>query len=140
MLTLGLLKAPQFLQSTILLLLKMIVYGKDRNEAIQKMRKALDETVIYGPVTNIDYLRSIINSKMFEEAKVATKVLDSYTYTPLALEITAPGSYTTVQDYPGRVNYWRIGVPPSGPMDSYAFRVANKIVGNDSRLLPLSAL
>lgn len=112
---------------------KMIVYGEDRLDAIKKMRKALDETVIYGPITNIDYLRAIINSKMFEEAKVATKVLDSWSYTPAAIEITAPGSYTTVQDYPGRVKLWHIGVPPSGPMDSYAFRVANKIVGNDSK-------
>jgi urea carboxylase len=35
-----------------------------------------------------------------------------------------------VQDYPGRVGYWDIGVPPSGPMDDYAFRLANRIVGN----------
>lgn len=112
---------------------KMIVWGKDRDEAIKKMVKALDETVIYGPVTNIDYLRAIVGSEMFAKAEVSTKVLDSFTYTPLALEITAPGSYTTVQDYPGRVKLWRVGVPPSGPMDAYAFRIANRIVGNHSK-------
>lgn len=41
-----------------------------------------------------------------------------------------PGTYTTVQDYPGRAGYWDIGVPPSGPMDDYAFRLGNRIVGN----------
>ena len=40
------------------------------------------------------------------------------------------GTYTSVQDYPGRAGYWDIGVPPSGPMDDYAFRLANRIVGN----------
>ena len=38
---------------------------------------------------------------------------------------------TTIQDFPGRTGYWHIGVPPSGPMDSFAFRVANALVGND---------
>ncbi|CAK9438396.1 uncharacterized protein LODBEIA_P26200 [Lodderomyces beijingensis] len=113
-------------------LAKIIVHGKDRNDALKKLRQALDETVVYGCITNVDYLRSIANSKMFEEAKVATKVLDSYEYKPHALEILSPGAYTTVQDYPGRRGYWNIGVPPSGCMDQFSFRMANRIVGNDS--------
>ncbi|KGK38479.1 hypothetical protein JL09_g2359 [Pichia kudriavzevii] len=111
-------------------LAKIIVHGKDRIDALNKLRKALNETVIYGCITNIDYLRSIANSKMFEDAKMHTKILDTFDYKPNAFEILSPGAYTTVQDYPGRVGYWRIGVPPSGPMDSYSFRLANRIVGN----------
>lgn len=111
-------------------LAKIIVHGKDRADALIKLRKALDETVVYGCITNIDYLRSVANSSMFEDAKMHTKILDTYDYKPNAFEITSPGAYTTVQDYPGRVGYWRIGVPPSGPMDSYSFRLANRIVGN----------
>jgi urea carboxylase len=41
-----------------------------------------------------------------------------------------PGQQTTVQDYPGRLGYRHVGVPPSGPMDPLAFRLANRIVGN----------
>ena len=37
---------------------------------------------------------------------------------------------TTVQDHPGRVGYWMVGVPPSGPMDSRSFQLANRAVGN----------
>ncbi|KAG7765967.1 hypothetical protein KL946_002147 [Ogataea haglerorum] len=114
-------------------LAKIIVHGKDRADALKKLRQALDETVVYGCITNIDYLRSIANSDMFEQAKVATKVLDSFEYKANAFEITSPGAYTTVQDYPGRTGYWRIGVPPSGPMDAYSFRLANRIVGNHHR-------
>ena len=111
-------------------LAKIIVHGKDRAEALSKLRKALEETTVYGCITNVDYLKSVANSEMFENAKMHTKILDSYDYKPNAFEITAPGAYTTVQDYPGRVGHWRIGVPPSGPMDSYSHRLANRIVGN----------
>jgi urea carboxylase len=37
---------------------------------------------------------------------------------------------TSVQDWPGRVGYWDVGVPPSGPMDDLALRAANRLVGN----------
>lgn len=114
-------------------LAKIIVHGVDRDDALAKLRQALNETVVHGCVTNIDYLRSIANSTMFAEAKMHTKILDTYDYTAHAFEITQPGAYTTVQDYPGRVEYWRIGVPPSGPMDDYAFRLANRAVGNHYR-------
>lgn len=35
-----------------------------------------------------------------------------------------------LQDYLGRVGYWNIGIPPSDPMDSLAFRIADRLVGN----------
>jgi antagonist of KipI len=45
------------------------------------------------------------------------------------LEILEPGFLTTVQDA-GRVGWARYGVPPSGPLDTAAFRAANRLVGN----------
>ena len=36
-----------------------------------------------------------------------------------------------MQDWPGRVGYWAVGVPPSGPMDDLSFRLGNRVVGND---------
>lgn len=111
-------------------LAKIIVHGDNRDDCLKKLRRALNETAISGCISNIDYLRSIANSQMFETAKVATKVLDSYDYSPHAFEVISPGAYTTVQDFPGRKGYWHIGVPPSGCMDEYAFRLANKAVGN----------
>lgn len=47
------------------------------------------------------------------------------------LEFIQGGLYTSVQDYPGRVGYWNIGIPPSGPMDPFAFRAANILAGNN---------
>src|SRR5205085_500224 len=40
------------------------------------------------------------------------------------------GTQTTVQDFPGRLGHWDVGVPPSGPMDALAFRLANRLAGN----------
>lgn len=39
-----------------------------------------------------------------------------------AVEFLDAGLQTTVQDYPGRVALWSVGVPPSGPMDDLSHR------------------
>lgn len=109
---------------------KIIVYGKDRADAINKMSIALNETRAAGIATNLDYLRQIINSDFFGSGDVATNKLASFEYQAPVVEVLQPGTYTSVQDYPGRIGLWSIGVPPSGPMDDYAFRLANRIVGN----------
>ena len=62
--------------------------------------------------------------------ELSTRFLETFEYRPAAIEVLEAGTYTSVQDYPGRAGYWDIGVPPSGPMDDYAFRLANRIVGN----------
>jgi 5-oxoprolinase (ATP-hydrolysing) subunit C len=46
------------------------------------------------------------------------------------IEVLKPGLETAVQDYPGRIGFWNQGFPPSGPMDSWSFRLANVLVGN----------
>lgn len=46
-------------------------------------------------------------------------------------DVIQPGLETSIQDYPGRIGYWNQGFPPSGPMDSWSFRLANALVGNE---------
>ena len=48
------------------------------------------------------------------------------------IEVIKPGLETCVQDHPGRLGFWNQGFPPSGPMDSWSFRLGNLLVGNDS--------
>jgi len=43
--------------------------------------------------------------------------------------VLTPGGYTTVQDN-GRYRYQQMGIPVSGALDSFAFPVANMLVGN----------
>src|SRR3954452_1935908 len=47
------------------------------------------------------------------------------------IEVVKKGFETSVQDYPGRIGFWNQGFPPSGPMDSWSFRLANLLVCND---------
>ncbi|CAF3983355.1 unnamed protein product [Adineta steineri] len=113
------------------LLAKVIVHGNNRKEAIERMQRALEHTRLIGISTNLDFLRHVIGSSFVTSGNLSTKVLtDYFKYRPNAIEILKPGTYTTIQDYPGRVKFWDVGVPPSGPMDSYAFRLANRLVGN----------
>jgi len=46
------------------------------------------------------------------------------------IDVVVPGLETSVQDFPGRIGFWNQGFPPSGPFDSWSFRLANLLVGN----------
>ena len=48
------------------------------------------------------------------------------------VKVIKQGLETSIQDYPGRIGYWDQGFPPSGPMDSWSFRLANILVENQS--------
>jgi antagonist of KipI len=45
------------------------------------------------------------------------------------IEVLSPGLQTTIQDF-GRFGYGHYGVPPSGALDSFSLRIANRLVGN----------
>ena len=47
------------------------------------------------------------------------------------MQVIKKGLETSVQDYPGRIGTLNLGFPPSGPMDSWSFRLANVLVENE---------
>lgn len=47
-------------------------------------------------------------------------------------KVLAAGLYTTVQDE-GRYGYQKYGVPPTGALDQFAYRIANILVGNPEK-------
>lgn len=109
---------------------KIIVAGADRADAVARLQHALDETAIYGTETNLRYLRAVAASETFTTGAMTTAFLGSFEVGRRAFEVLEAGTQTTIQDYPGRLGYWHVGVPPSGPMDALAFRLANRLVGN----------
>ena len=109
---------------------KLIVRGDTREEALSLLASALADTRVAGLETNLLYLRQIVASKGFRAGKVTTRYLEKLPYTAPTIEVLEAGTQTTVQDYPGRLGHWDVGVPPSGPMDPLAFRLANRLVGN----------
>ncbi len=112
------------------LLVKIIVHGDDRESARMKLLAALEASTLAGIETNVAYLRQIAESPLFMEGRMTTRALGSFTYAPRTVDVLAAGTMTTVQDYPGRTGYWEVGVPPSGAMDPFSLRLANRLLGN----------
>ncbi|MGV8997312.1 MAG: urea carboxylase [Parvibaculaceae bacterium] len=112
------------------MLAKIIVHGKNRADAVMKLAAALDASSVYGIETNLDYLRQLVRSPNFLGGSMRTATLGNFAFHPSTIDVISPGAQSSIQDYPGRVGYWNIGVPPSGPMDSLSFRLANRLVGN----------
>ncbi len=110
---------------------KIIVKGASREDALARLQTSLGETRIGGLETNLDYLSQLARSEVFAAGEMLTRTLQTFVYKADTIEVLAPGTQTTIQDWPGRVGYWAVGVPPSGPMDALSFRLANRIVGND---------
>jgi urea carboxylase len=116
---------------------KIIVTGANRTDAVEKLQTALAQTMLYGTETNLRYLRAVAASETFISGAMTTAFLSSFAVTRSAFEVLDGGMQTTVQDFPGRLGYWHVGVPPSGPMDTFAFCLANRLVGNSENAAAL---
>ncbi|MBP2033838.1 acetyl-CoA carboxylase biotin carboxylase subunit [Clostridium algifaecis] len=57
---------------------KLIVYGVDRQEAIDRMRRALGEFIIEGVSTNIDFQFDLLNSDEFINGNYDTKYVEKF--------------------------------------------------------------
>ncbi len=60
------------------MLMKLIVHGKDRQEAIAKMRSALGELVIEGIDTNLDFQFEILCHPAYEDGETDTHFIPTY--------------------------------------------------------------
>ncbi|MBI6720422.1 5-oxoprolinase/urea amidolyase family protein [Pseudomonas syringae] len=109
---------------------KLISWAPSREDASARLIDALNETRLYGVETNRDYLRQIIADAPFSSGQPWTRCLEDLVYHADTFEVLSGGTQTSVQDYPGRLGYWAVGVPPSGPMDSRALRQGNGLLGN----------
>lgn len=112
------------------MLAKLIAFDETREGAIERLDSMLKDSVVYGIETNQQYLISLLESDLLKQAKVLTRSLNDFEYSADTIDILSSGTQTTIQDYPGRIRYWDIGVPPSGPCDNFSFRLANRILCN----------
>jgi acetyl-CoA carboxylase biotin carboxylase subunit len=60
------------------MLMKLIVYDKDRASAIAKMRSALGEVIIEGIETNIDFQYEILENEAFQKGDTDTGFIEKY--------------------------------------------------------------
>ena len=113
------------------LLAKVMAHAPTREEARERLRAALEASVVHGVETNREYLRQALGCAPFVAGTHDTATLGALDYRPGTVEVLTPGAQTTVQAWPGRMGYWHVGVPPSGPMDDLSFRLGNRLLGNE---------
>ncbi|WP_141734021.1 acetyl/propionyl/methylcrotonyl-CoA carboxylase subunit alpha [Oligoflexus tunisiensis] len=58
---------------------KLIVWGKDREEARRRMSQALSRTRLVGVLNNLSYLKQVIDSPLFDEGALSTEILSALT-------------------------------------------------------------
>ena len=66
---------------------KVIVHGRDRREAIARMRRTLDMAVIEGIKTSLPLHLRILNEPDFEAGRVTTSFMDRFVSKPGVYEL-----------------------------------------------------
>ncbi|KAL4941578.1 hypothetical protein BDV06DRAFT_178119 [Aspergillus oleicola] len=69
---------------------KLIVRGNDRQEAIRKLGAALEEYEVAGPITNIEFLKTICKSPDFISGEVETGYIEKHRDELFAPEVITP--------------------------------------------------
>ena len=112
------------------LLAKIVCEGEHRDVAFDRLGRALDATVLHGIEVNVGMLSAAVSLDDVRAAQHSTATLAGVSDPRPRITVEAAGLLTTVQDLPGRVGLWNVGVPPSGPMDDLSFRLGNRALGN----------
>ncbi len=60
------------------LLAKLIAHGKTRNEALRKLRRALDEFIVEGVPTTIDFFKRVVDHRVFINGEYDTSFVDQH--------------------------------------------------------------
>ena len=58
---------------------KLVAWGRDRDEAIQRMRRALYEYVIVGVKTNIPFHKAVMENPRFQSGELGTHFITQET-------------------------------------------------------------
>jgi urea carboxylase len=109
---------------------KFIATGETRDAAIAALRAGIAGSDISGIETNADYCWEILGLPEFEAGVMTTRTLGNFAYVPRSVAVLDPGAMSSLQSLPGRLGYWEVGIPPSGPMDDRNYVLANEILGN----------
>ncbi|SDK86071.1 urea carboxylase [Glycomyces sambucus] len=113
------------------MLAKIVTTGATRADAWAALADALAATRIEGVHTNLGQLRAAAVDPRVLAVEHDTATVATIADASPRIDVVSAGVLTTVQDFPGRIGHWQVGVPPSGPMDDLSFRLGNRALGND---------
>ena len=57
---------------------KFIAHGRDRDDAIRRLCRALGQSPLFGPINNARFLRDLLQHPAFREARMSTSLLDEW--------------------------------------------------------------
>ena len=60
------------------LIAKLVVHGRDRTEAIARLRRALAECLILGVSTTTEFSLELVNSDVFVNGEATTRSLEAF--------------------------------------------------------------
>ena len=95
---------------------KLVAHGADRAEALDRLRGALDETVVEGVTTNLPFLRWLLAHPAFRAGDVSTDFLTRFPPLSAVPEPPPPGPW----DGAWRLNLQAARTPPSPQVETAA--------------------
>ena len=78
------------------LIAKLMTWGADRSECLQRMRRALDEAVIEGPKTNLEFLRRVLKCDEFVSGSFDTGFVPERLHELLAPDSCSPEAFANI--------------------------------------------
>ena len=69
---------------------KIIVLGLDRDEAVGRMIRSLEECVVDGVKNTIEFQRAILSTPRFQRGELSTKFLDGFSWDGRTLSLAEP--------------------------------------------------
>ena len=106
------------------------------NDAKRELADVLEQLYFDGIATNREFLLAYLRGTGDSGRRIHPGVNRFWGLTNAArgdvelIEVLEPGVQSTVQCRPGRLGYWMVGIPPSGPMDALHASEANGLLGN----------
>lgn len=120
---------------------KIIVHGKNRSQALAKMRAALIATKIEGLKTNLSFLRRLVSDRDFVAANIDTSYIDRH-----LLELTKPWQVNEIaahimdrdptsgwNDHGG----WLLNLPPRAPTNLVQEKTNQEIIASGEIISPM---
>jgi 3-methylcrotonyl-CoA carboxylase alpha subunit len=112
---------------------KIIVHGKDRKQALAKMREALIETKLRGLATNLGFLRRVTSDEAFANAQIDTGFIARHQarlLEPWADSEIAPSKVDPTSPW-NDITGWMLNLPPRAPLNLKAEASEEAVVSGD---------
>ena len=107
---------------------KLVAHGADRDDALDRLAAALDETVVEGVTTNLPFLRWLVAHPAFRDADLSTDFLTRFPPLSASPLPAPPGPWD---------GGWRLNLAPApalGPLEVEAAALTAGMAGGDGRV------